>query len=144
MLALTACGGGGSGAGHRPSAAPGTATAAPARTASPVLTGAAAELQGSWVTTGKGAIVALVVSGGKAGVFATGGTVCSGTADAEDGVRTLRLTCADGSRERTVGRVDSVTAGRLEVTWSGGAGRETYTKAAGGRLPSAPATHTIR
>ncbi|MFE6282390.1 hypothetical protein [Streptomyces sp. NPDC057877] len=90
------------------------------------------ELEGSWLATTGGDAVALVVTGDKAGLFATGGTVCSGTADA----RTIRLTCTDGSDDRETGRVDSVDGTTLKVTWESGLGTETYTKAEGGQLPT--------
>nr|WP_258055898.1 hypothetical protein [Streptomyces sp. Ru62] len=136
-LALTACsGGGGSGGEDRASASPSTnTTAAPSPgTGSP--TGASAKLQGSWITTADGKVVALVVTGKKAGIFATGGTVCSGTAGAEDGMQMIHLTCAGADKGRTTGMVDSVNGTTLKVTWSGKAGQETYTKAEGGKLPS--------
>ncbi|WP_234335859.1 hypothetical protein [Streptomyces sp. NRRL S-1022] len=138
-LALTACGGGsgdggsgGSGEKAGAPASPGTS----AGTASPGVTGAAAGLQGSWITTADGKIVALVVTGKQAGVFVTGGTVCSGTAGAEDRMQMIHLTCRGGGKERTTGMVDSVNGTTLKVTWSGETGQETYTKAEGGKLPS--------
>ncbi|MEU2226872.1 hypothetical protein [Streptomyces sp. NPDC018347] len=135
-LALTACGGGGSTGGDGASSAPSTSAAPPTAMSSPALTGAAAKLQGSWVTTADGTIVALVITGDQAGIFTTGRTVCNGTPDAVDGVQTIHLTCEDGSKDRTTGRVDSVTGTTLKVTWSGRTGQETYTKAEGGKLPS--------
>ncbi|WP_435812138.1 hypothetical protein [Streptomyces olivaceoviridis] len=143
-LALTACSGGGSGGGDGTSASPSTnATAAPSPGAgSPA--GASTRLQGSWITTADGKIVALVVTGKKAGIFATGGTVCSGTAGAEDGMQMIHLTCAGGDKDRTTGMVDSVNGTTLKVTWSGKAGQETYTKAEGGKLPSGLPTVPVR
>ncbi|MFF7371980.1 hypothetical protein ACIP3A_34995 [Streptomyces tricolor] len=144
-LALTACSGGsgdeGSGDGGSAGKDGASASASPgasasAGTASPGATGASADLQGSWITTADGKIVALVITGKRAGIFATGGTMCSGSAGAEGGLRTIRLTCPDGGKERTTGTVDSVDATTLKVTWSGGTGQETYTKAEGGKLPS--------
>ncbi len=67
----------------------------------------------------------------KAALFATGGTVCSGTAGEEAGMRMIRLKCTDGSKDRATGMVDSVGKGQLKVTWEGGLGAETYTKAGG-------------
>ncbi|MGA5040120.1 hypothetical protein ACPCA8_24155 [Streptomyces capoamus] len=145
-LALTACSGGsgdgGSGSGGSGSGGSGQSTGsaaspgASAGTASPRVSGASARLQGSWITTAGGKIVALVVTGKQAGVFVTGGTVCSGTAGAEDGMQMIHLTCRGGGKERTTGMVDSVDGTTLKVTWSGGTGQETYTKAEGGKLPS--------
>ncbi|MEU2062018.1 hypothetical protein [Streptomyces sp. NPDC013455] len=134
-LALAACGGGG-GSEDKDGSSPTPSATPSASTPSPAVTGASAELQGSWITTAGGKIVALVITGREAGVFATGGTVCSGTAGAEDGTRMIRLTCADGGKDRTAGTVDSVDGDTLKVTWSGKTGQETYTKAEGGKLPS--------
>ncbi|MBQ1091622.1 hypothetical protein [Streptomyces sp. B93] len=97
---------------------------------------ASGDLEGSWLATTGGDAVALVVTGDKAGLFATGGTVCSGTAGGASGTRTIRLTCTDGNDDRGTGRVDSVDGTTLKVTWEGGLGTETYTKAEGGRLPT--------
>jgi hypothetical protein len=131
-LALTACSGGGSK--DAPSSSP---TPAPTSgSGSPVVTGASEQLQGSWITTAGGKVVALVITGRKAGVFATGGTVCSGTAGTEAGMRMIHLTCTDGSKDRGTGMVDSVDGKAMKVTWSGKLGQETYTRAEGGKLPS--------
>ncbi|MEU2053960.1 hypothetical protein [Streptomyces bungoensis] len=136
-LALTACSGGGS---PDDSSADSTATAAasssPTAGSTGTVTGSSGKLQGSWVTTSKGAVVALVITGGKAGLFGTGGTVCSGTAGSESGMRMIHLTCSDGNKDRVTGMVDSVTKDGMRVTWSGKLGQETYTKAEGGKLPS--------
>ncbi|MDO0926468.1 hypothetical protein QQY24_13950 [Streptomyces sp. TG1A-8] len=148
-LALTACGGGGSGSDD--GSAP-TAGAAPASAASTAgsggtpngVTGAAGKLQGSWITTSGGAVVALVVNGKRAGLFATGGTVCSGTAGTEAGMQMIHLTCTDGSKDRVTGMVDSVGASGMKVTWSGKLGQETYTKAEGGKLPSGLPTANLK
>ncbi|MFI8192863.1 hypothetical protein ACIF8T_29530 [Streptomyces sp. NPDC085946] len=131
---LGACSGAGDGPAEGPGAS-GTASAdtgggsgAPASPAGP--------LEGTWVATTGGKAMALVVTGERAGLFATGGTVCSGTAGERAGTRTIRLTCTDGSQDRTTGTVRAVTGTTLEVDWGGGPGTETYTKAEGGRLPS--------
>jgi hypothetical protein len=131
-LALTACSGGGSGSGA--SSAPSTPTAPSADTASPSATGAAARIQGSWITTAGGKVVALVISGKRAGIFMTGGTMCNGTVGAENGMQKIHMTC--GAKDRTTGMVDSVDGTTLKVTWAGKTGQETYTKAEGGKLPS--------
>ncbi|WUB73573.1 hypothetical protein OG734_27790 [Streptomyces sp. NBC_00576] len=94
------------------------------------------QLVGSWLTTSKGSAVALVINGTKAGVFATGGTVCSGTAGKEAGMQMIRLTCSDGNKDRAEGMVDSVDKTSMKVTWESGLGTETYTRAEGGQLPS--------
>ncbi|WP_437093919.1 hypothetical protein [Streptomyces sp. enrichment culture] len=139
-LALTACSGdgdsGGSG-GSGPAPTPTPSATAPDGYGS---TGApedpASELEGSWLTTAGGTAVALMVTGEQAALFATGGTVCSGTAREDAGTHTIRLKCTDGSADRTNGTVDSVGASSLKVTWEGALGTETYTKAEGGKLPS--------
>ncbi|GAA3497430.1 hypothetical protein GCM10019016_045330 [Streptomyces prasinosporus] len=101
----------------------------------------AGALEGSWLTTAGGRAVALMVTGEQAALFATGGTVCSGTARKDAGTHTIRLKCADGNEDRANGTVDSVGASSLKVTWEGAPGTETYTKAEGGKLPSGlPAT----
>ncbi|GGW61443.1 hypothetical protein GCM10010503_43160 [Streptomyces lucensis JCM 4490] len=139
-LTLTACGGDDSEDGSPSPRSEDTASA----TASPAVTGASAGLQGSWVTTADGKIVALVVNGKEAGLFATGGTVCSGTAGTEAGMRMIHLTCTGGGKDRTTGMVDSVGAKALKVTWTGKLGQETYTKAEGGRVPSGLPTQLKR
>jgi hypothetical protein len=89
-------------------------------------------LKGSWLTTADGKAVVLMVNGKEAGLFVTGGTVCSGTAGEEAGMRMIHLTCPKGSRARVTGMVDAVDGTSLTVTWEGGVGKETYTKAKGG------------
>ena len=136
-LALTACGGGGGD--HSSTDPSSTASAAPAPSSSAAgsgVSGASGKLQGSWLATSGGTIVALVINGKQAGIFATGGTVCSGTAGTESGMQMIHLTCAKGSKDRTTGMVDSVDGSSMKITWSGKVGQETYTKAEGGKLPS--------
>lgn len=96
----------------------------------------AGQLAGSWLATTDGKAVALVITGKQAALFATGGSVCSGTAGEESGMRMIRLKCTDGSKDRATGMVDSVNGSSLKVTWEGGLGAETYTKAEGGKLPT--------
>ncbi|MFC9505993.1 hypothetical protein [Streptomyces sp. NPDC057002] len=93
-------------------------------------------LAGSWLATTGGKAVALVITGKQAALFATGGSVCSGTAGEESGMRMVRLKCTDGSKDRTTGMVDSVNKTSLKVTWEGGLGAETYTRTEGGKLPT--------
>ncbi|KDN77791.1 MULTISPECIES: hypothetical protein [Streptomyces] len=148
-LALTACSGdGGSGddpaSGSSPSA---TASAGTGGSDSGSASGGSDsgsasggsesdELAGSWLATTDGKAVALVITGSKAALFATGGSVCSGTAGEQSGMRMIRLKCTDGSKDRATGMVDSVTGSSLKVTWEGGLGEETYTKAEGGKMPT--------
>ncbi|MEU9731256.1 hypothetical protein [Streptomyces sp. NPDC048002] len=96
-------------------------------TASPV-----SGLEGSWLATTDGDAVALMVTGDKAALFATGGTVCSGTVGEK-----IELACGDEKdNERASGTVDSVDAETLKVTWDSDLGTETYRKAEGATLPS--------
>ncbi|MFJ4785430.1 hypothetical protein [Streptomyces sp. NPDC088794] len=154
-LALTGCSDGGSddGASSNPSAsATSTATADTgggsgdsSASASGDSDGTTASdgLQGSWLATTDGKAVALVVNGKQAGLFSTGGTVCSGTAGEEAGMQMIHLTCTDGSKQRATGMVDSVNKSALAVTWSGSLGKETYAKAEGGQLPSGLPTASL-
>ncbi|MEV7074884.1 hypothetical protein ACIQJT_18530 [Streptomyces sp. NPDC091972] len=132
-LALTACSGGGSDDDASPtSSASAPPSASPSASSSGTSSSASGEVAGSWLTTTGGKAVALLVNGDRAGLFATGGTVCSGSASA----KTIRLKCADGNTDRAEGTVESVGRTELRVKWSGAAGTETYTRAEGGRLPS--------
>ncbi|MFE0475305.1 MULTISPECIES: hypothetical protein [Streptomyces] len=103
----------------------------------------AGELAGSWLATTDGKAVALVITGKQAALFATGGSICSGTAGEESGMRMIRLKCTDGSRNRATGMVDSVNGSSMKVTWEGGLGSETYTKAEGGKLPTGLPTASL-
>ncbi|MFC8240066.1 hypothetical protein [Streptomyces chartreusis] len=131
-LALTACSSDG---GSEGDAAPSASASASADTGGGSASAAGA-LEGSWLATTDGKAVALVVTGKQAGLFATGGTVCSGTAGEEGGMRMIRLKCTDGSKDRATGMVESLDKTSLKVTWEGGMGAETYTKAEGGKLPT--------
>ncbi|AQS68378.1 hypothetical protein [Streptomyces pactum] len=142
-LALTGCTDGGDSDDGSPGGG-GKSSPAPGASASAADTGggsggspsaAAGELEGSWLATTDGQAVALMVTGDKAALFATGGTVCSGTAGEDSGTRTIRLKCTDGSDERATGTVESVDGASLKVAWRGGLGEETYTKSEGGSLP---------
>ncbi|MFF4972682.1 hypothetical protein [Streptomyces sp. NPDC001083] len=145
-LTLTGCSGGDSGS--APSGADSTGTTASSGGSGTGGTGstspsASSGLEGSWLATTGGKAVALVITGKQAGLFATGGTVCSGTAGEEAGMRMIHLTCTDGNKQRTTGMVDSVNGATLKVTWSGGLGKESFTKAQGGKLPSGLPTASL-
>ncbi|GAA4303613.1 hypothetical protein GCM10023086_20330 [Streptomyces venetus] len=150
-LALTACSGDGGGSGDDAASSPSPSAASSAGTGGGSAdsgTGsgsgsgsgsggsAAGKLAGSWLATTDGKAVALVVTGKQAALFATGGSVCSGSAGEQSGTQMIRLKCTDGSKDRTTGMVDSVSGSTLKVTWEGGRGEETYTKAEGGKLPT--------
>ncbi|MFE0252132.1 hypothetical protein [Streptomyces sp. NPDC059010] len=96
----------------------------------------AAGLEGSWLATAEGKAVVLMIHGKEAALFATGGTVCNGTAAEESGMRMIRLKCPTGSKDRTSGMVDSVGKTSLKVTWEGGVGAESYVKGDGAKLPT--------
>ncbi|WP_010044246.1 hypothetical protein [Streptomyces chartreusis] len=138
-LALTACSSD-SGSGDDSASSPSPSASAPAATGQDSGSGsggsAGGALAGSWLATTDGKAVALVITGKQAALFATGGSVCTGTAGEESGMRMIRLKCTDGSKDRATGMVDSVNGSRLKVTWEGGLGAETYQKAEGGKLPT--------
>lgn len=140
-VALTACSDGGDSGdgpdgGATSSAAPGASagTGPDGDAGGSPSAGAAGDLEGSWLATKDGQAVALMVNGGKAALFATGGTVCSGTTAEASGARTIRLTCT-GSDERTAGKVEKAGPASLTVAWEGGLGEETYQRSEGGSLP---------
>jgi hypothetical protein len=141
-LALTACSSGGDSTDDS-SSSPSSAAASTATADTGGATGASDDLQGSWLATTGGKAVALVVNGKQAGLFSTGGTVCSGTAGKEAGMEMIHLTCANGDKGRATGMVDSVSKSSLRITWSGSVGKETYTKAEGGTLPSGLPTASL-
>ncbi|MEU8434093.1 hypothetical protein AB0F18_14430 [Streptomyces sp. NPDC029216] len=142
-LTLTACGSDSSPkADAKPSSAASTPTAAP--TAAPTAgastgTGAgtgAGTLEGGWISIQKS--VVLTVKGQKAFVVeGTTGLTCEGTASGAD----LDLKCPAGGT-RSKGKVDSVDATTLKVTWEGAAGQDTFQKSEPGKLPSLPALPT--
>ena len=140
-LLLTGCGSdSGSGTPSTPSAA---TTTADTGDSSGTPGTSAGKLEGSWLATTGGKAVALVITGKQAGLFATGGTVCTGVAGKEAGMQMIHLKCTDGSKDRSTGMVDSVDATSMKVTWQGGIGAETYTKSEGGQLPSGLPTASL-
>ncbi|MDG9717462.1 hypothetical protein [Streptomyces sp. DH24] len=136
-LALTACSDGGDGGGADKASDTPSASAPAGDGDGGASDGASASatpggLEGSWLATTDGKAVALVINGTQAGLFATGGTVCSGTAEEQS----IRLKCADGDKDRSNGTVGTVNATKLTVTWQGTLGEETYTRSEGGKLPT--------
>ncbi|MEW2293682.1 hypothetical protein ABZ719_13395 [Streptomyces sp. NPDC006743] len=143
-LTLTACGSGGdpdSGSGAS-AATPSSSNSAGAASGGETVSGgsgtggAGAEdspLSGSWLTTSGGKAVVLIITGRQAALFSTDRTTCTGTAAAQAGKGTIRL---NSCKQRSAGTVDSVNKTTLQVTWEGGLGKETYTRAEGGALPS--------
>ncbi|CAM5708292.1 hypothetical protein [Streptomyces aurantiogriseus] len=134
-LVLAACSDDG-GSDGGPSATPSTTASADTGGGTGGSASASGELEGSWLATTDGKAVALVITGEQAALFATGGTLCNGTAGEEAGMQMIRLKCTTGEKNRTAGMVDSVDTKSLQVTWEGGLGKETYTKAEGGQWPS--------
>ncbi|MEU6481162.1 hypothetical protein ABZ858_30675 [Streptomyces sp. NPDC047017] len=132
-LALTACdSGSGAGTGTGASASTGdSASADPSASAS--TTGGAGAAAGSWLATSGGKAVVLMLNGEQAALFSTDRTTCTGSTRTRDGKQVIRL---GDCKARTAGTVTSVNKTTLQVTWEGGLGKETYTRAAGGALPS--------
>ncbi|MET8981771.1 hypothetical protein ABZX85_39885 [Streptomyces sp. NPDC004539] len=142
VVVLAGCSGeGDSSPSPSPTTASASASASAGASASP--SASATPLAGSWLGTGGGQAVVLMVEGGKASLYATGGTVCNGTAGEEAGMQMIHLTCLAGKKDRTTGMVDSVDAEKLVVTWTGSVGKETYTKADGAVLPSGVPTGAL-
>ncbi|MFB6958603.1 hypothetical protein ACFCYB_16590 [Streptomyces sp. NPDC056309] len=146
-LALTGCDSGGSGATDETSATPGASASASASdddgggaagTGGPAAKGDGVE--GSWLATTGGKAVVLSVTGRRAALFSTDRTICTGTAVQEGASHVIRL---DACKARTTGTVDSVNKTTLRVTWEGGLGTETYTRSAGGALPSGLPTASL-
>lgn len=137
-LVLTACSGGDSNddSSSTPSASATSTASADSGGSSGSPSAASDGLQGSWLATAGGKALVLVVTDKQAALFTTGGTVCNGTAGEEAGMQMIHLKCTDNSKTRTTGMVNSVSRSSLAVTWSGSAGKETYTRAEGGKLPS--------
>ncbi|MFI6804114.1 hypothetical protein ACIBO6_03700 [Streptomyces luteogriseus] len=147
-LVLSACSSDGdsvddSASGTAPSASASAGTGGDSGSGSGSGEAAGGELAGSWLATTDGKAVALVITGKQAALFGTGGSVCSGTAGEESGMRMIRLKCTDGSKDRATGMVDSVNGSSLKVTWEGGLGAETYRKAEGGKLPTGLPTASL-
>ncbi|MFF5706226.1 hypothetical protein ACFY7H_27645 [Streptomyces sp. NPDC012794] len=136
LLTLTACGSDSKPAGDKK---PDAAASAPTPAATPSAGGGSAAgagtLDGGWIamaTPGKG--VVLTVKGQRAFVVeAATGLTCEGTTNGS----TLDLKCPAGAT-RSKGKVDSVDATTLKVTWEG-AGQDTFQKSEPGKLPSLPA-----
>lgn len=143
LLVLTACGAGdGLDDDSSPTAGTSSSAAVTGGGSGGTSSGASpssASASGSWLATTKGEAVALLLNGDEAGLFATGGTVCSGSVSGD----TIRLKCADGDKKRAEGTIESAGRTSLKVRWAGSLGTETYTRSEGGKLPSGfPTTAT--
>ncbi|MCX5198505.1 hypothetical protein OOK31_32255 [Streptomyces sp. NBC_00249] len=134
-LTLTGCGSDSGPAADKQTGVPAPATPAPGGSAA--AGAGAGSLDGGWIAManpGKG--VVLTVKGQMAFVVeAATGLTCEGTTDG----KTLDLKCPAGAT-RSKGKVDSVDATSLKVTWEGAAGTDTFQKSEPGKLPSLPAT----
>ncbi|WP_231627027.1 hypothetical protein [Streptomyces apocyni] len=95
--------------------------------------GKSASLDGSWVAMTDGKPIGLIVDGKKAALFGLEGTTCSGSVGDVKGSQAFRLTCK-GDSSRTAGRVESVDATSMKVSWEG-LGDETFQKSDDGKLP---------
>lgn len=132
--------GSGGGAGSSATGATGSASASASEGAGSGENAKGAALSGSWLATAGGKEVVLIVDGGKAALFSTDRTTCAGSAAEESGRRVLRFSAC---KARTTGTVDSVNKTTLRVTWEGGLGTETYTRAEGGAVPSGLPTASL-
>ncbi|WP_371677227.1 hypothetical protein [Streptomyces sp. NBC_01276] len=143
-LTLTACG---SDSGKAADKQPSAAASAPAAATTPSTGGTggaggaakAGTLEGGWISMqnpAKG--VVLTVKGQTAFVVeAATGLTCEGTSNGS----ALDLKCPTGAT-RSKGKVDSVDATTLKVTWEGPAGTDTFQRSEPGKLPSLPALPT--
>ncbi|MFE9649020.1 hypothetical protein ACFYO0_33885 [Streptomyces sp. NPDC006365] len=107
--------------------------------------GGAAEadgVEGSWVTSKEGKLIALMIEGAKVAMFSTGGSVCSGTARETSGEQKIALQCTDGNKDRGQGVIDSVSSSTMKVTWEG-FGEETYTRSEDGKWPEGLPTASL-
>ncbi|MFI2641333.1 hypothetical protein [Streptomyces sp. NPDC018610] len=75
-----------------------------------------------------------------AALFSTDRTACGGSAAERGGEHVIRLARCEA---RTTGTVGSVNKTTLRITWEGGLGEETYTRAEGGALPSGLPTASL-
>ncbi len=134
-LVLTACGDGGDSDGAADKASDTPSASAPADGGDGGAGDGAATaggLEGSWLATTDGKAVALVINGSEAGLFTTGGSVCSGSTEDQS----VRLSCTDGNKDRAHGTIGVVGGSTLTVTWEGSLGKETYTRSKGGKMPT--------
>ncbi|WP_330306377.1 MULTISPECIES: hypothetical protein [unclassified Streptomyces] len=140
-LALTGCSSDDGGSGDK-STSPSASVSATESAATGDTSTAKGKLEGSWLATTDGKAVALVITGKQAALFATGGSVCSGTAGKEAGMQMIHLTCTDGNKDRASGMVSSVNSTSMRVKWEG-FGQEIYTKSDGGTLPTGLPTASL-
>ncbi|WP_328825689.1 hypothetical protein [Streptomyces ureilyticus] len=143
-LVLTGCSGSDDGGGDEASSPQPSAAASSAGSGGGSGGGAAGAdgVEGSWVTSKEGKLVALMVEGSKAALFSTGGSVCSGTAGGPSGEQKIALKCTDGNKDRAAGVIDSVNSSTMKVTWEG-FGEETYTRSEDGKWPEGLPTASL-
>ncbi|MER5951692.1 hypothetical protein ABT127_37205 [Streptomyces sp. NPDC001904] len=138
-LAVSGCSGddGGSdkGAGASSSAAPdASASDSASGSGSDSGSGSAKDAVGIWSATTDGKPVVLVIGGRQASLSTGDGHLCTGTVTGS-GTRTLSLTCADGSTDRTAGTIESNDGSTMKVSWKAGT-QDTFKKSANGQLPT--------
>ncbi|MFD7749472.1 hypothetical protein ACFV2V_21375 [Streptomyces sp. NPDC059698] len=137
--ALTACGGDGDGDPAKGSGGNASASAAPGAGDGQGDSGGdgaadAAALEGTWVGLTEGKNVTVSIASGKVALVADR-SVCQGDVKDMGGEPMLALKCTGGGTDRTMGAIESVDAGKLVVSWDGGA-KDSLTKAEAGKLPS--------
>ncbi|MEU1334056.1 hypothetical protein [Streptomyces sp. NPDC005865] len=95
--------------------------------------GAGGSLEGTWIATAGGKPLALAVTG-KSATLLGEDVLCSGTAGEKAGSRVIDLKCPTGNSDRTTGRVESVGAKSMKVSWEG-AGQDEFLRTKDGKLP---------
>ncbi|WP_223206083.1 hypothetical protein [Streptomyces xanthii] len=96
--------------------------------------GSVKDTEGIWSATSGGQPVVLVVGGKQASLSTGDGHLCSGTVS-DGAAPTFVLKCADGSTDRTTGKVESNDGKSMQVSWDGGK-TDAFTKSEDGKLPT--------
>lgn len=91
------------------------------------------DIEGSWVGVSASKPVVMSVKGGKVMLVADQ-HVCSGELKEMDDKPMLALKCADGSKDRTMGSIESNDGTTLVISWDGGA-KDSLKKTEPGALP---------
>ncbi|MEO3972307.1 hypothetical protein [Streptomyces sp. CAU 1734] len=130
-LALTGCGGDDA----KDSAEKGKSSPAASQEKETGKDGAGGDMAGTWTGKTDGKSVTLAVTGTTAALLADK-TACSGRVE-DHGQQMLTMVCADGSKDRTMGTIESADGKTLVISWDKGA-RDTLTKAEAGDIPQLP------
>ncbi|MEV5679997.1 MULTISPECIES: hypothetical protein [unclassified Streptomyces] len=93
----------------------------------------AAALEGTWAGLTDGKAVALSIASGKVALVADQ-AVCQGEVK-DMGEVMLALKCTDGTKDRTMGSIESNDGKTVVVSWEGGA-KDTLAKTEPGKLPT--------